>query len=118
MHIDYPFSLNRQGRTATTTDADHVRDLVEQLLFTTPGERVNRPDLGSGLLQMVFEPNSAEVAAALQYLVQSNLNQYLGELIELEEVSVEGMDGTLSVTVRYVIRRTQERRTDQFARSL
>ena len=118
MHIDYPFSLNRQGRTATTTDADHIRDLVEQLLFTTPGERVNRPDLGSGLLQMVFEPNSAEVAAALQYLVQSNLNQYLGELIELEEVSVEGLDGTLSVTVRYVIRRTQERRTDQFARSL
>lgn len=118
MHIDYPFSLNRQGRTATTTDADHVRDLVEQLLFTIPGERVNRPDLGSGLLQMVFEPNSAEVAAALQYLVQSNLNQYLGELIELEEVSVEGLDGTLSVTVRYVIRRTQERRTDQFARSL
>ena len=118
MHIDYPFSLNRQGRTATTTDADHIRDLVEQLLFTIPGERVNRPDLGSGLLQMVFEPNSAEVAAALQYLVQSNLNQYLGELIELEEVSVEGLDGTLSVTVRYVIRRTQERRTDQFARSL
>ena len=118
MHIDYPFSLKRQGRTATTTDADHIRDLVEQLLFTTPGERVNRPDLGSGLLQMVFEPNSAEVAAALQYLVQSNLNQYLGELIELEEVSVEGLDGTLSVTVRYVIRRTQERRTDQFARSL
>ena len=118
MHIDYPFSLNRQGRTATTPDADHIRDLVEQLLFTTPGERVNRPDLGSGLLQMVFEPNSAELAAALQYLVQSNLNQYLGELIELEEVSVEGLDGTLSVTVRYVIRRTQERRTDQFARSL
>jgi hypothetical protein len=118
MHIDTPFHFNRQGRSAATTDADHIRDMVEALLFTTPGERVNRPNFGSGLLQMVFEPNSAEVAAALQYLVQSNLNQYLGELIELEEVAVESRGATLTVTVRYAIRRTGERRTEEFTRSL
>jgi phage baseplate assembly protein W len=118
MNIDYPFHFNRQGRTAATSDADHIRDMVEQLLFTVPGERVNRPDMGSGLLQMVFEPNSPELAATLQYLVQSNLNQYLGELIQLEAVEVTSQDASLTVTVRYLIRRTQEQRTEQFRRSL
>lgn len=118
MNIDYPFHFSRQGRTESTADPDHIRDMVEQLLFTTPGERVNRPDFGSGLLQMVFEPNSAEVGSALQHLVQSNLNQYLGDLIELEEVAVNSQEATLTVTVRYVIRRTQERRTEEFGRSL
>jgi len=118
MNIDYPFHFNKQGRTAATPDADHIRDMVEQLLFTVPGERVNRPDFGSGLLQMVFEPNSPEVAAALQYLVQSNLNQYLGELIQLEDVDVISEDASLTVTVRYLIRRTQEQRTEQFRRTV
>ncbi len=116
MNIDYPFHIDSRGRTATTDYAEHIRDMVEQILFTVPGERVNRPDFGSGLLQMVFEPNSQEIAATLQYLVQSNLQQVLGELIQLETVSVESQNATLSVTVVYVIRRTQERRTEQFTR--
>ena len=118
MNIDYPFRFNRQGRTAATTYADHIRDMVAQLLFTVPGERVNRPGLGSGLLQMVFEPNSPELAATLQVLVQSNLNQYLGELIQLEAVEVKSQDASLIITVRYLIRRTQEQRTEEFRRSL
>lgn len=118
MNIDYPFHFNRQGRSAATSYADHIRDMVEQLLFTVPGERVNRPDLGSGLLQMVFEPNSPELAATLQYLVQSNLNQYLGELIQLEAVEVKSQDASLTISVRYLIRRTQEQRTEEFKRSL
>ena len=64
MNIDFPFHFDDRGRTATTTLDDHVRDLIEQLLFTSPGERVNRPDFGAGLLQLVFAPNSAELAAA------------------------------------------------------
>ena len=118
MNIDYPFHFNKLGHTDLTSDVDHIRDMVEQLLFTSPGERVNRPDFGSGLLQMVFEPNSPEVAATLQYLVQSNLNQYLGELIQLEEVDVKSQDASLIVTVRYRIRRTQEQRTEEFRRTL
>ena len=118
MNLDYAFHFNKQGRTALTSEADHIRDMVEQILFTSPGERVNRPDFGSGLLQMVFEPNSPEIAATLQYLVQSNLNQYLGELIQLEEVDVSSQDASLNVTVRYLIRRTQEQRTEEFRRTV
>ena len=67
---------------------------------------------------MVFEPNSPEVATTLQYLVQSNLNQYLGELIQLVDVDVTSQDASLTVTVRYLIRHTQEQRTEQFRRNV
>lgn len=115
MQIDYPFHLNGQGRTATTDEEDHIRDLIEQLLFTTPGERVNRPDLGSGLLQLVFAPNSDELATATEFLVQGALQQWLGDRIQVEAVQVTSEEATLRVTVQYVIRRSQERQVAQFA---
>ena len=74
------------------------------MLFTAPGERVNRPDFGSGLLQLVFAPNSDELAATTQVLVQGALQQWLGDLISVEEVQVEAVDATLTVIVRYIVR--------------
>jgi phage baseplate assembly protein W len=118
MHIDFPFHFDSRGRTATTTDADHIRDMVEQLLFTSPHERVNRPDFGSGLLQMVFAPNSTELAAALQFTTQAALQRYLGDLIDLQQVQVTATDATLTATVRYIVRETQEGRTDTFVRQI
>jgi phage baseplate assembly protein W len=117
MNIDFPYHFDSRGRTASTGDADHVRDMIEQLLFTAPGERVNRPDFGSGLLQMVFAPNSAELAAALQFTAQAALQRYLGDLIELQQLEVIAQDATLSVTVRYTIRATQQQQTGTFVRS-
>ena len=114
MHIDFPYRIDSGGRTAATTLEDHVRDLVEQVLFTAPGERVNRPDLGSGLLQMTFAPNSDELAAATQFLVQGALQQWLGDQIAIEAVRVEAVENELRVLVQYVIRRTDQRREEQF----
>ncbi|MGH7453626.1 MAG: GPW/gp25 family protein, partial [bacterium] len=82
-NIDFPFHFSDQGRTALTNDDDHIRDMIEQFLFTNPGERVNRPDFGSGLLQMVFAPNRPELAAALQFTIQAGLQRWLGDLIEV-----------------------------------
>ena len=93
-----------------------MRDLIEQLIFTRPGERVNRPGFGSGLQQLVFAPNSPELAATTQFLVQGALQQWLGSLIALEGVEVEAIDSTLRVTVRYAIRRTQAREVATFER--
>ena len=118
MNIDYPFHFDSRGRTATTDDVDHIRDMIEELLFTAPGERVNRPDFGSGLLRMVFEPNSPELAAALQFTMQAALQRYLGDLIEVRALSVQSDDGTLNVLVQYVIRSTGEQRQDTFQRGL
>jgi phage baseplate assembly protein W len=118
MHIDFPLHFDTRGRTAATDDDDHIRDLIEQLLFTNPGERVNRPDFGSGLLQMVFAPNSEELASALQFTLQAALQRFLGDLIDLQQLQVTAQDATLSVVVRYLVRRTQESRVDTFARSV
>ncbi|HZN72019.1 MAG TPA: GPW/gp25 family protein [Micromonosporaceae bacterium] len=114
MNIDYPYGFDSSGRTATTDDDDHLRDLIAQVLFTRPGERVMRPDFGSGLLALTFEPNSVALAATTQALVQGALQKWLGHLIAVEAVDVQADDSTLEVSVRYVTLRTQQRRVDQF----
>ena len=118
MNVDYPFHFDDRGRTAATGDEEHIRDLIEQVLFTTPGERVNRPTFGSGLLQLLFAPNSETLAAATQLTVQSSLQQWLGDLIEVESVQVRCEDSALRVSAQYVIRRTQQSRTAQFTRAI
>jgi phage baseplate assembly protein W len=117
MNIAYPYQFDSAGRTATTDDPTHIRDMIEQLLFTAPGERVNQPDFGSGLLQMVFAPNSNELAAALQFTTQAAIQRYLGDLIDLQQLTVNASDATLSVTVQYIIRSTQQSQTNTFVRS-
>jgi hypothetical protein len=116
MNLDYPFHFDGSGRTAAADDEDHIRDMIEQLLFTNPGERVNRPDFGSGLMRLVFAPNSDELAAATQFLVQGALQQWLGEVIQVDSVQVEAEDATLSVTIQYTVRRTQQQQVAQFSR--
>ncbi len=118
MNVDFPYDFDNRGRTAEAGDEEHIRDLIEQVLFTMPGERVNRPTFGSGLMQLVFAPNSDALAAATQLSVQSSLQQWLGHLIQLEDVSVENEEATLRVEVRYTVRRTQERRIEQFTRTV
>ncbi|MGB8020260.1 MAG: GPW/gp25 family protein [Candidatus Nanopelagicales bacterium] len=110
--LDHPFAFGPDGRTATTSANDHVRDLVEQVLFTSPGERVNRPDFGSGLLGLLFEPNSEALAAATRARVEACVHQWLAEVIQLEAVVVRAQESTLEVTVQYVVRVSQERRTE------
>jgi phage baseplate assembly protein W len=118
MHIDYPFHLTATGRTAETGFEDHIRDLIEQVLFTAPGERVNRPDFGCGVMQLVFAPNSDELATATQFLVQGSLQQWLGDLINVEAVEVRSEDSMLHIEVRYMIRRNEDRRIARFEREV
>lgn len=113
--LDFPYHINRHGRTATSEVGDHVRDLIEQVLFTSPGERVMRPDFGSGLLAMVFEPNSTALAATSQMLIQGALQQHLGDLIAVQGVDVQSIDGTFKVEVRYSVLRDGATRLDSFA---
>ena len=117
MNIDYPFHFDGRGRTALTSNDEHIRDMIEQFLFTNPGERVNRPDFGSGLLQMIFAPNSPELATALQHTIQAGLQRWLGDLIEVQALEVTSEESTLRVLVKYVVRRTNETQTQTFERS-
>jgi uncharacterized protein len=101
VHVAHPLRMTGRGRTALVDDATYVRGLVEAVLFTRPGERVNRPDFGSGLDQLVFAPSDGELAQATKALVQGALQRHLGELLRVEEVAVEAVESTLRVTVVY-----------------
>ena len=110
MHIDYPFHFDGLGLTAITDDEDYIRDLIEQLLLTAQGERVNRPEFGCGLQRQMFEPNSLESAAAVHVSIQSSLQQFLGEFINVEDLNVFADDSLLSVSLQYSLRLSGERR--------
>jgi len=116
IQIDYPFRIGGNGRTAVTDEDEHIRDLIEQVLFTMPGERVNRPTFGSDVSKMLFAPNSAAAAPALQLAVQGALLQWLGDRIIVNAVEVESVDSTLTVTVRYQVRSTQETQVVELTR--
>ena len=109
--IDFPFHIDQRGRTATTDYPDHVLDMVEQLLFTRPGERVNRPDFGCGLLDLVFEPNSPELAAALSAAAQGAFQRWLGDVLTVESLDATALDSTLRISIVYRLLATGERRT-------
>src|SRR5260370_20118296 len=106
MNLDYPCHIDARGRSAATPDDDHVRDLIEQLIFTNPGERVNRPDFGSGLLQLVFAPNSPELAATVQFTLQAALQRWLGDVIAVGNLEITSSDSTLRIALTYVVRST------------
>jgi phage baseplate assembly protein W len=118
MQIAHPFRLDSRGRIATSDDDAHVRELIEQVLFTTPGERVNRPNFGSGLYQAVFAPNSGELVSTLQFLVKSALQQWLSGIVEIDDVTVQSDEAAVTVTVAYVVLRNQDRKVAQFTRKV
>ena len=117
MQLKFTLQFDNIGRTSETSENGHIRDMIEQVLFTNPGERVNHPDFGCGLLQLVFQPNSDELSITTQYLVQSSLNRWLGDIIEVLNVEVENIESILLVTVVYNILRTQQRQVAQFTQN-
>jgi len=116
MDVAFPYRFDATGRTATVDRGRHILDMIEQVLFTSPGERANNPEFGCGLLQLVFAPNSGELAAATQYLVQGALQQWLGDLIKIDDVAVIADDASLHVTVVYTVLETEQTNTATFAR--
>jgi phage baseplate assembly protein W len=116
MNINFPLQMDGHGRTATADADTHIRQMIEEVLFTSPGERVNRPNFGSGLLQLVFAPGSEELVAATQFLVQGALQQWMGDLILIDSVQVQSEDSAIRVTVRYVVRRNQQSKVVELVR--
>jgi Bacteriophage baseplate protein W len=117
MNIDFPLHFDSRGQTATADDPAHILEMIEQLIFTNPGERVNRPDFGSGLMQLLFAPNSTELAATVQFTVQAALQHWLGDVIDVREVVVQAVDSSLTINVKYVIKTTNQQQTAMLTRS-
>ena len=115
-NLDVPFHFDCRGHTAGASDEDHIREMIEAVLFTNLGERVNRPDFGSGLLQLVFAPNSPELAASLRVTLMGALQRWLGDVIEVRDLAVTSQDSTLQVTVQYALRAIGDVQTVTFQR--
>ncbi|MFI6438191.1 GPW/gp25 family protein [Streptomyces sp. NPDC050759] len=112
--LAFPFHADRRGRTAHAGHGEHVHDLIEQLLFTSPGERVMRPDFGCGLLDLVFAPNSPELLSTLELSVQASLQRWLGDLIEVVALDMDSEENVVRVHLSYVVRATGALRDDHF----
>jgi phage baseplate assembly protein W len=114
MNLAFPYAFDATGHTARTDQLAHIGDMIEQILFTSPGERVNRPTFGSGTAQLVFAPNSDVLAAAQQQAIQAGLQQWLSDLIRVNSVTVKADDATLQVIVVYTVLQAQQQLTQQF----
>jgi phage baseplate assembly protein W len=114
MNVQYPYGFDSTGHTAQDDLPCHIRDMIEQILLTSPGERVNRPTFGCGVTQLVFAPNSDALAAAQQQVVQGSLQQWLSDLIRVNSVDVTAEESTLLITVTYTIIQSQQQQTQQF----
>ena len=114
MNLAFPYGFSSTGLTAQTDLASHIRDMIELILFTSPGERVNRPSFGTGTAALVFAPNSDVLAGAQQQVIQASLQQWLSDLIQVAAVEVANIDATLQITVRYIIIPSRQQVTEVF----
>jgi uncharacterized protein len=112
----FPYRISADGRTADASLDEHIRHLIGMVLFTAQGERVNRPDFGSGVKQLVFSENSPELANAMQHIILGNLQRWLSELIEVRGVDVKATDSTLAVLVQFRSLESDELRTVKLVR--
>ena len=110
--IRYPIAVDSGlGRLAQESDySRHIDQLIRQVLFTSPGERVNRPDFGCGIKRMVFAPNSKVTASLAQATIFDSLNRWLGSAITVGDVKVEAKEEVLSIWIAYTLRVKQEKR--------
>ncbi len=110
--IKHPFSIDQgRGRVAEEDDyASHVEQMMRQVLFTAPGERINRPDFGCGVKRLVFAPNSEVTATLAQVTIFEGLNRWLGTAITVNDVRVLAIDARLEIKIAYTLRARGERR--------
>jgi len=114
MNVKFPYSFDSTGHTAQTDLPGHINDMIEEILLTAPGERVNRPTFGCGVMQLIFAGNSDSLAAAQQQVIQSSLVQWLSDLIQVNAVYVAAEDATLQIDITYTIIQTQQQQSSQF----
>jgi uncharacterized protein len=106
----YPIAIDRSlGTMAEENDfAAHVRQMILQVLFTSPGERINRPDFGCGIKRMVFAPNSDVTASLAQITIAQALNAWMGTLINFGRVKVEAIEEKLMIHISYSLKAMSE----------
>lgn len=104
----FPFAI-ADGRISVCGGDEALRGKIIQVLFTAPGERVNLPEFGCGLLNLVFEPNDGVLASAMEFTISQALARWLGDEISVDGVGVTAEGELITVEVVYTHRRDQAR---------
>jgi phage baseplate assembly protein W len=120
--FQYPFAIDAaSGQAAQTDYASHVEQMIQQVLLTDPGERVCLPTFGAGLRRLLFAPMNASLGATTKMIVTQALNQWLGNQITVQDVTVATQagstggpvtgpplpDGAIQIQITYVLIETQ-----------
>jgi phage baseplate assembly protein W len=114
----FPFQVGDLSAPKTANRTQAIRQQLDQLLFTVPGERVNRPDFGCGVQKLVFGPASPQAARTAEYTIKVNIQKFLGTLITADAVQVTTDDATLFIDILYTVKATNEERAETFRRPL
>jgi phage baseplate assembly protein W len=106
--IAFPYRLGPNGRTACVSEPEYLRQLLEQIVFVEPGERVNRPDFGCRLSGLTFASRKSEVTTAVEALVEGALRQWIGDQVQVRGVDVEVQESRVDVTISYFDAQSRE----------
>ena len=107
-HLDFPFGISEQGGIRTAGDSDHIKDEIITVLLTAPGQRVNQPEFGCGLKELVFTGNSFVLSTMVDFKVAQALDRWLGDKIVADEVNVQALDEQLQIEILYTVKETEE----------
>lgn len=113
----FPFTP-RYGRTLTRNEHGHVRDMLELVLFTAPGERVNRPDFGCGLNRLLFAGAAPELTSTLDMIVRGAVQRWMGDVLAIHDLSVAVSDSTVTLNLTYILRASGQGGAARFERPL
>ncbi len=117
-YMSFPFRIGENGAEKSTR-AQHIREQIMQVLFTSPGERVFRPDFGFGARQHVFEPNAIPLWEAVQSRLHGSLTEALaGEVdpktLQVEVGATKDNPEQLLVRISYVLAALQKEEKHEF----
>ena len=118
MWLDYPFHVGNKGSIAVADADKHLRDGIEQVLFTNPGERVNLPEFGCGIRSFIFAGNSDVLAATMQFTVTQNLERWMGDVIKVDQVNVKNIEETLYIEIIFTKKENRERMKAEFSEKI
>jgi uncharacterized protein len=107
-HLDFPFGMSEQGGIRTTGPSDHIKDEIITVLLTAPGERVNQPEFGCGLKELVFASNSLMLSTMVDLKVEEALDRWLGDRIVADEINVQALEEQLQIEIVYTVNETGE----------
>ena len=110
----FPFRINGIGQINSSGGDDAIRGKIIQILFTAPGERVNLPEFGCGLFNLVFEPNNAILAAAMEFTVGQALTRWLADEIIVDGVDVTSIEETITIEIAYTKKADLSRQVARF----